>query len=140
MTDPPPGIRPLNFDEGVFVEAYKEAVSQALESSDAACGTIVTACFSILTAYGAALALITPKDAQADLVVLSPFALLGLGAVAGLIGKASGISLETVKEVEEAKSEIKAAVRAKRLWAYISVGLAFLGVGAAGYVIFASYG
>lgn len=133
-------LRPLTYDEQVFVAAFKDAANKALDSTDAACGVILTACFSIVTAYGAAVALVAPKDKQSVVSVLLPFIFLGAAAVVALVGKAKGVSLKTVATAPETRSRISDAVGFKRVSSWISIALATAGIIIAGLVLNAAYG
>jgi hypothetical protein len=134
------GLKEIPWEGRVLMDAHKAALEKALESSDGACGTTLTACFSLATAYGAAIALIAPKDEQAPLLVLAPFVLLAAGAVVALIGKTTGISLGPFATTRQVRNLVESAVRAKRKASWWAVGLAAAGVVLAGYVVFATYG
>lgn len=122
------------------MDAHKVALEKALESSDGACGTTLTACFSLATVYGAAIALIALKDEQAPLLVLAPFVLLAAGAVVAMIGKTTGISLGKFATTGQIRNLVESAILAKRKASWWAVGLAAAGVVLAGYVVLASYG
>lgn len=130
---------PLTWEETVLVDAHKAALEKALESSDGACGAILTACFSLATAYGAVIALVAPKETQATLLVVSPFVLLAAGAVVALVGKASGISLDDFGTTDQVKDHVVTAVGTKRKASWGAVACAAAGVVLAGYVVFATY-
>ena len=132
-------LEPLDWEDEVFIDVHKTAVEKALESSDGACGTILTACFSLATAYGAVIALVAPKDQQAPLLVVAPFVLLVAGAVVALIGKAAGISLDRFATTGQVKKLVEDAVGQKRKASWWAVGFAAAGVILAGIVVFATY-
>lgn len=134
------GLEDLTWEDQVLIDTHKAALEKALESGDGACGTIVTACFSLATAYGAVIALVAPKDKQAPLLVVAPFLLLAGGAVVALVGKATGISLDRFATTKQVKRLVEQAIRAKRKASWWAVGLAATGVCLAGYVVFATYG
>lgn len=135
------GLEPLEWSDEVRMNAYRSALEKALESSDGACGTILTSCFSLATAYGAVIALVAPKDEQAPLLVVLPFVLLALGAVVALLGKSTGISLsEKAETTGEVRSVITTAVNDKRRASWFAIGLAAAGVVLAGYVVLRTYG
>ncbi len=133
-------LRPLQFDEQVYLKAFPEAISKSLEAADGACGTILTASFSVATAYGAAIALVAPKQAQSPTVVLVPFIVLALAAVIAMIGKAAGVSLKPVTTVEAARQSIKMAVWVKRISSWVAIVLLAVGMILAGIVIIATFG
>jgi len=133
-------LRPLQFDEEVYVKAFPEAISKALEASDGACGTILTASFSIATAYGAAIALVAPKEAQSPTLVLTPFVVLAVAVIVAMIGKAAGVSLKKVETVEAARTSIKRAVWTKRIASWIAIVFLATGMVVAGVVINATFG
>jgi hypothetical protein len=137
---PAVSLRPLQFDEQVYVKAFPDAISKAIEASDDACGTILTASFSIATAYGAAIALVTPKDAQSPAVTLAPFIILALAVVVAMIGKAAGVSLKRVETVEQARASIKNAVWTKRIASWVAIVLLAAGMVVAGAVVYATFG
>jgi hypothetical protein len=134
------GLKEIPWEGRVLMDAHKAALEKALESSDGACGTTLTACFSLATAYGAAIALVAPKDEQAPLLVLAPFVLLAAGAVVALIGKTTGISLGRFATTRQVRNLVESAVGTKRKASWWAVGLAATGVILAGYVVFATYG
>ncbi|GAB3487292.1 hypothetical protein GCM10027572_06480 [Flexivirga lutea] len=100
---------------------------------------IVTAAFSIATAYGAAIALVTPKDKQAPGVVLTPFIALAVAVTIAMVGKAAGISLGPVHTVDEARDSIRTAVRKKRVASWVAIVVLGFGLVVAGFVLNATF-
>jgi hypothetical protein len=139
-TDPDDDLQPLLWEDKVFIDSHKTAIEKAIESADAACGTVLTACFSLVTAYGAAIALVAPKDEQAPFLVVSPFVLLALGAVIALVGKAAGITMDTFVTTVDVRQAVKTTVHTKRVASWAAVASAAGGVVLAGIVLFATYG
>jgi len=135
-----PQWRPASFDEKVLMDAYTTAANKAVESTDSACGTLLTACFSIVTAYGAAIALVAPKDEQSPVVVLTPFVLFAIGAVAAMIGKAASVNLDAVATVSDTRSRITRVAGKKRICGWVAVGALAIGLVVAGYVLNAMFG
>jgi hypothetical protein len=133
-------LEPIDWQQKVFIDSHKAAIEKAIESSDGACGTVLTACLSLATAYGAAIALVAPTDERAPLLVVTPFVLLAAGAVVALLGKAAGISLGEFATTGQVRSAVASAVEAKRRASWVAVGLAAVGVIFAGWVIFTTYG
>jgi hypothetical protein len=74
--DVPAGIPRLTFEEQTAVTAYEKAVSDALSAADSAAEKLITAAFSIATAYGALVALVAPKEETRSLVLGLPFIFL----------------------------------------------------------------
>jgi hypothetical protein len=132
----PPGVRPLYASEDIAVQAFKDAITKALDSADGACGTVLTASFSIVTAYGAAVALIAPKDTPRTILVLTPFIAISLAIMGALLGKAAGVKMSGEwNDVGENRSTIQRAVRAKRAASAVAVAFLAVGMVVAGWIL-----
>ncbi|HWC20694.1 MAG TPA: hypothetical protein VG502_00215 [Flexivirga sp.] len=132
MIDPPgddPQLAPISWQQKVFIDTHKAAIEKAIESADDACGAIVTACFALATAYGAAITVLTPKDSQPPAgVVILPLLSLVLGAMAALIGKSTGISLKSFSTTGDVREAVKNTVKWKRILSISGVVAAGVGV------------
>lgn len=137
----PAGVTPLLASEAIAVQAFKDATTKAIDSADGACGTILTASFSIVTAYGAAVALVAPKDDPSPMLVLTPFIAISIATIAALVGKAGGVKMSgNWDDVGETQDAIQEAVRTKRVASWAAVVLLALGMVVAGWVLFEHFG
>ena len=138
---PPAGTRPLYTSEDMALQAFKDATTKALDSADGACGTILTASFSIVTAYGAAVALVTPKGNPTPILLLAPFIAISLAAAAALVGKAAGVKLSgDWDDLDQDRSSIRKAVTLKRAASWTAVACLAIGMVVAGWVLLEHFG
>ena len=70
-------------EENIY-SIYQESIKNALESSNKAAETVTTAAFSIATAYGALVALVTPETRPLEFVIGLPIVLFVAAAVIAL--------------------------------------------------------
>jgi hypothetical protein len=134
-----PVLVPLSFDQQVFVDAYKDAIKQAVASASDASGALLTACFSIATAYGALIGLVAPKDQQNRALVLAPFVFLAGAVLAAMIGKVSGIAVGSLTTPGQVSSAIGETVRTKKRASWAAIALVSVSMIVAGVVIVKSY-
>jgi hypothetical protein len=113
---------------------------QALAAATDASGAVLTAAFSIATAYGAVVALVSPKGGKTPNSVVLPFVFLAIAVVASMIGRVWGVSLDETNDIATIRSKVHGAVLAKRIFAGIAVAVLAVGVVAAGVVVSHSYG
>ena len=133
-------LRSPTYAESVALENYKTAMGTALSSADALADKIVTAAFSIGTAYGAAIALVAPKDAQSTFEVVLPFAAIAVAVGLALFAQSRSISLDETNELATIRENIKGTVGAKRLWGRLALVALVAGVILAGWVLHETYG
>jgi hypothetical protein len=110
-----PEVRSLYFDELLAIESYKKATSDALGAADGVADKVVTAAFSIATAYGAVVALVAPKDGASPIEIVAPFACLAIAVVLALVAQSVGVSMVSGKTTAKlVRSTVQSALAWKR--------------------------
>ncbi|MDQ6948676.1 MAG: hypothetical protein M3256_21065 [Actinomycetota bacterium] len=104
-----------------------------------ASGALLTAAFSVATAYGAVIALVAPKDKQAPVLVALPFVGIAVAVVAAMIGRTTGVSLVATNDVGVIRNDVTSAVGRKRQMANIAIVALAAALIVAGYVLGATY-
>jgi hypothetical protein len=132
-------LRSLLFDETVAIDNYKEAAKAALSSASDVADKIVTAAFSVATAYGAAVALVKPKDSSSPLLIVAPFAALALTVGLALYAQSIGVSTKTTTTTEQAKSIVAGAITKKRLFTWLALAVLVAGMLVAGIAVYSTY-
>jgi hypothetical protein len=125
-------------EESVF-EAWREAIKKSLDSADDAAGTILTAAFSLATAYGALIGLVAPDDDPGPILLGLPILFFAAGAVFALLAKTRGVEVSTTSDVDRIVTSIKGAVDSKRFRASWAIGVMVAGIVVAAAVIVFSY-
>src|SRR5256885_11469213 len=91
--------RPPYYNESVLLDAYKEAIKGALAAADTAADKILTAAFSLTTAYGALVALAQPKAGSTPIVILLPFLPFACAAVLAVLALLPSVSVAATNEL-----------------------------------------
>lgn len=139
--DPLSGLRSQYFSERVVIDNYVTAGTTALASADGVADKIVTAAFSVATAYAAVIALVAPKDSTSPVLTITPFVLLAVAILLALIAQSVQLQLEPATNVvEEISSRVTNCTNAKRHWGYGALAALVVGLGLAGYAIYQTYG
>jgi hypothetical protein len=133
-------LQPLTFSQAVGVDSYKATMTGALAAADSVADKVVTAAVSFATAYGAVIALVTPKDAQTPWQVAVPFAPLATAVGLALYAQSIGISVSPKDDVDVVLTNTTTTIDSKRRlgrWALYALVVALL---ASGYVVYTYYG
>lgn len=130
-----PELRPPTFDEEVAIENYKTASKEALSAANSVADKIVTAAFSIATAYGAVVALVAPEETPSPVAVVVPFALLAIAVGTALYAQSIGIDLKGGEALDKLQKAVKDAVKCKRRWSRVALFSLAVGVLAAGILV-----
>jgi hypothetical protein len=133
-------LRAPTFSESVAIENYTSAMKGALSSADSLADKIVTAAVSVGTAYGAAIALVAPKDSPAPWEALAPLAALATALGLALYAQSIGISIAADEGLETIQKKVSDVISAKRNWARAALGALVLGLMLAGAILYAKYG
>jgi hypothetical protein len=134
-----PQLRALTVDELVAVDSYKSAASGALEAADKLADKIVTASFSFATAYGAVIALVAPKDSTQPLIVVLPFALLGIAVGLALYAQSMAVGIQEGAQLAALRTSVSSVVDQKRSWGRGALAVLTVGLLVAGYVLHEKY-
>jgi hypothetical protein len=128
-------LRSPTFDEEVAIDNYRNASKEALSAANSVADKIVTAAFSIATAYGALIALVKPEETPSPIAAVIPFALLAIAVGIALYAQSLGIGLAGGDELEKLQKAVKDTVGAKRLWSRVALACLALGVLVAGILV-----
>jgi hypothetical protein len=137
---PPVTLEPPTFEQFLVVETYKDSYKTSISSLNGSCEKIVTAAFSIATAYGALIALVKPADDIPGWAVAAPILVLTAAAVLGLIGHARGMSDMPTNDFSQVRDELKTTIDAKRFWAGLAIACLAVAVVFGGVVTYLRYG
>ena len=85
-------LRPPTLAENLAIEGYKTAITTALASVNGVCDKIVTAAFSVATAFGAVVALVAPKESPAPLLMALPFLLFAAAVALALYAQSIAVA------------------------------------------------
>lgn len=141
----PGTFRPPTLGEEALFESYKEAMKQALAAANAASDKVLTAAFTLATAYGALLGLVKPKDTAVPLLGVVPFIALGAAAViaasALLVGLRIGPTPSSLpRTVEGFLTDLTGTISAKQRrsgWAVVAMAVAMIISGIVVFVLYA---
>lgn len=133
-------LRPISLEEEIALEAYREGVKAALSAADSAYEKVLTASFSIATAYGALLALVKRDKTAARILLGAPFVLLAAAALAAAWGLVKGVKSLEKPEVTAVRGSVDDALDAKRKWTKGAVVLLVIALATSGCVVLSSYG
>ncbi len=131
--------RPLSFEEELAVSAYEKATSDALSAADSAAEKLITAAFSIATAYGALIALVAPEDDTSSWILGLPFVPLMIAAIAAMFARTRGVDVDLTNEIDKVMERVEDAVKAKRTPSWIALGFMVLAVAVAGWIVVDRY-
>jgi hypothetical protein len=137
--NPGTALRPLSFEEQVAVDNYKKATSESLAATGEMADKIVTAAFSVATAYGAVVALVAPKDSASPILVVAPFAVLALALGIALWGEGIGVPVTSATTTEDARTSVTNTIGTKRLLNNIALSVLVVAMALAGYVLYHTY-
>jgi hypothetical protein len=135
-----PALRAPTFAETVSLDNYKAAMGNALSAADSLADKVVTASFSVATAYGAVVALVAPKDSSSPLLILAPFIALGVAVALALFAQSLGISLTDTDDLGTIRTRINSMISSKRLWGRLALVALAAGIVIAGYAVRETYG
>jgi hypothetical protein len=136
---PEADLRPPTFAESVAIDNYKAASKEALGSADSVADKVVTAGFSIGTAYGAVIALVSPKDTPAPLVAALPFVFLAGAIALALYAQSIPVPVEAEDRLDRLTDAVTETVQKKRVFDWLALGALVLGVLVAGIIIADKY-
>lgn len=139
MSQPQGQLRGPTFSENIYATAYSDAVVKAIGSADTAVTAVVTASFSLATAYGALVGLVAPKDDPGDVILGLPFFGFALAVLVALWAGAGGVSVQVSDDVPTVRSAITSTVNSKRGTTRGAIVILFLSVMAAAYVVVTAY-
>lgn len=134
-----PRVRALDFEEELAVSAYEKAVTDALSSADSAAGRVLTASFSILTAYGALVGLVAPEDDPQPFLIALPFLFLLAAALLSVRSLTRAIDFRISKDLGTIESRVADTVSSKRRPLWWAVLWLTVGIAVAGLVVIDSY-
>lgn len=135
-----PDLRGMTFREQAALEAYKEAIKNALDSANTAVETIATASFSIATAYGALLGLVRPKDTAVDVPVVAPIVGFALAAAIALVARSMGVAVALADNtVDSVVGDVQQTIQVKRVGGWIALAFLFVTLIVAGLLVVAAY-
>ena len=132
-------LRPPTLAENLAIEGYKTAITTALASVNGVCDKIVTAAFSVATAFGAVVALVAPKESPAPLLMALPFLLFAAAVALALYAQSIAVAPIARNTVEDAESSVKTAVDDKQWLARAAIILLVAGMASAAWVIYKTY-
>jgi hypothetical protein len=133
-------LQSLTFAQHVVVEGYKAAAAKAVSDADTLADKIVTASFSVATAYGAVVALVTPKDSQSPTLIVAPFVVIALAIGLALLAQSFTLPLEVSNDFATVKSNLASTTTKKRWTGRGALAVLAIGVALAGYAIYETYG
>lgn len=140
MPSPDDEPRLPTFREQAVMDSYKEAIKGALESADSAAEAVTTGSFSVATAYAALLGLVTAETDVAPVPAILPIFLFAGAALAALIARSLGVRTGLhPNTVEGVSNDISRTIWAKRIGAWVGIGLLVLALGLAGVVVVTQY-
>lgn len=132
-------VRPLSFEEQTAVAAYEKAISDALAAADSAAERLITAAFSIATAYGALIALVAPEDETKSWILGLPFLPLMGAAIAAMVAHTVGIDVDITGDIQLVTRRIESSIVSKRRPAWIALVLMVVAVAVAGWIVVDRY-
>jgi hypothetical protein len=134
-----PPLRAPTFAESVVIDSYKGAATGAIASADSVADKIVTASVSVATAFGAVVALVTPKDSTSGYVIAIPFVLLAAAVGTSLYAQSIAVPINLSDDLATVKSSIDDTIKSKRLWGRIGLGALAIGILIAALVLASTY-
>ncbi len=137
--EPPPDLRGVTFGEQALFDAYKEALKGALDAADKTADTILTATFSIATAYGALIGLVSPKDQQGPILLGLPFVFFAFAALAAMLARTRRVPVKVQNRVDDVTSAISNTVKWKRIFAGAALAAIATAMGVAAWVVVKAY-
>jgi hypothetical protein len=132
--------RPLTYTEETARVAYEKAISDSLTSATSSAEKLLTAAFSIATAYGALIALVAPENETKSWILGLPFLPLMGAAIAAMVALTLGISADITNDIEKLTERIENSVKAKRIPSWIALGFMVVAVAIAAWVVVDRYG
>jgi hypothetical protein len=133
-------VIPANVGEETIFTAWQEAIKKSFDSTDGAAESILTASFSIATAYGALIGLVSAKDEPGSIYLVIPFVFFGVAALAALAARTRAVPARGEIEVEAIRHAIEDTAHAKRTWAWRAIVILFVAIVWAGAVVAYAYG
>ena len=134
------GLKALTFDQRVAVDNYRAAMTGALGAADSIADKVVTSSIALATAYGAVIALVAPKDAQAPWQAALPFVPLAIAVGLALNAQRIGVDIEPTNDVARVRDATKNAITGKRRWGAAALVSLAIGLFVAGWVVYKYYG
>jgi hypothetical protein len=132
-------LEPLEPHEQILWDAYKEGIKGAIEAADSASDKVLTAAFSIATAYGALVGLVKPSEAASPVAIGAPFFVLGIAAIAAMLALTRTMKPADTSNLETLKGAVTGKLLWKRVWTGIAVAVMAVAIGLAGYVVVDNY-
>jgi hypothetical protein len=133
------GLRAPTFAESIAIDNYKAATGAALTSADAVSDKVVTAAFSVATAFGAIVALVAPKDSAPGLLLALPFLLLAVAVGLALWAESIAVPINLQNDLGTVKTNVENTVKSKRNWSRGALIMLAVGMLAAGLVLVDRY-
>lgn len=141
MTAPPQGeLRPPTYSEQVAIDTYKTVAGSALSDASAFGDKVVTAAVAVGTAYGAVIALVSPKDTPSDLKMVAPFIALAIALAFSLWAQRAGISITHSDDLDKIRTDIEDTLKAKRFRGGLGLAALVVGLVIAGTAVNDAYG
>jgi hypothetical protein len=140
MTGSGGDLHSLTFAEHVVVEGYKAAAAKAVSDADTLADKIVTASFSVATAYGAVVALVTPKDSPSTMLIVAPFVVIAGAIGLALLAQSFTLPLQVSNDFATVQASLASTTSKKRWTGRGALAVLAIGVALAGYAIYETYG
>lgn len=140
MGQPPAKVRAPDFYEQAVIQAYRDGLAKGWESADGAAQAILTASFSIATAYGALIGLVAPKDDPGPIVLALPFVGFAIAALAAMWARARSMAIVDSNQLDDVTDAFRTGLEGKRFAAWVAVGALVLSLIVAGFVLADTYG
>lgn len=133
-------LRVPTFDETVAIDNYKAASAAALTTADSFADKVVTAAFTLATAYAAAIALVQTSGDPAPATVLVPLVPLVLAVALGLVSQSMAIKIDATNNAVTVQERVSGTVNIKRIFSVLAVISLVIGVGLATFALYEVYG
>lgn len=133
-------LQPLDFTEKAFVDAYTEALKNAISAAADANSVLITASLAIATLYGTLIGLVAPKNQTSPIIVVLPMIPLVGAFLAAVYGKTRGISFEPATTTGAVRTSLDTVVTGQRWGMRFAVTLLTIGLIAGGYILADVYG
>ena len=135
----PGAAHQLTYTERIIDDVYQDALKTSLKTADTTSNLILTTAFSILTGYGAILALVSPKDSPAPVTVAVPPAILSAAVLLALAATTRSVELADHGDLTKVIGTVKRTRWWKRFLNVLAVVMLTLGLALAGVIIARTY-
>ena len=134
------GVRSPTMGEAALFEAYAEAIKTALAGANSAADKVLTACFSIGTAYVALIGLVQPDKTPSPVVILLPVGILAIAAGLAAVGLAANVELGDPRTVADVKVTLESVIKTKQITSIGAVIVAGIAIVVGAFVVNDVYG